>query len=138
MTRYTYAVLLVYPLAEAAGVNAFVREEIDPDGADWLTPALSPTGQAPATHGWFSFAATAAQAELWLARFAARLGGQVPAGFTTLPRDAQRQWMAGAQDALWQATGVYFQAVFNDAGEIPDPAVALTACGLARIVPATP
>jgi hypothetical protein len=134
MTDYTYKVLLIYPASEIAGVNAFVQEFLDPTGAGWVVncPATV-TGELPLTHGWTSFAATKEQAMVWLDRFANRLGGEAPANFTDLPRNIQRQWMQGAQGALWGASGVYFQAVFNDEGEAPDSEAALAYCGLTRV-----
>lgn len=126
--REIYKILLIYPEGEIAGVRAFVDEFIDPGQAEgWIQLALSPTGDLPATHGWCCFHATVAQANLWLTRFADRLGGSVPPGLTEMPREAQLTWMAGARAALFGASGIYFVAAFNS--DI-DTEAALSATGL--------
>jgi hypothetical protein len=131
MSTYTYKILLIYPEAEIAGVRAFIEEYIDPGQSEnWIDLALSATGTAPATHGWCCFHATIPQANLWLTRFASRLGGAVPEGFTDLPRESQLAWVAGASAALFGASGIYFNAVFEGN---PDPEAALTTTGLQRV-----
>ena len=134
MTKYIYRILLIYPILEIDGVNAFVKEYIDSDGGDWVLPFLSASGEDPATHGWTSFVATREQAELWLSRFADHLGGEVPQGLLDSPREQQRQWMQSASMWLFQASGIYFSVAFNDMGETVDPNNALEATGLKRII----
>lgn len=132
MSRYSYKILLIYPEAEIAGVRSFIEQYIDPGQSEhWIDLALSATGEAPATHGWCCFPATVEHANLWLDRFADRLGGSVPEGFTDLPREAQLAWVAGARGVLWSVSGIYFDAVF--AGSTIDIEGALAATGLERV-----
>lgn len=132
MSEYIYKVLLVYPEADIPGVRAFIDEFIDPgQGENWINLSLSASGQAPATHGWCCFHATKEHAELWLARFANRLGAPAPVGLTDLPPADQLAWISQAKVALLQASGIYFDVAFG--GESPSPDAALQALSLQRI-----
>ncbi len=125
MTAYTYKFHLIVPAADCKGVNAWIKDSIDPSGSDWLTPNLpAPDGGTPDknhtfTHAQACFHATKGQAEKWAAmleKFTPLLSLE---GFTGKPRPAQKLDLAAYEPALKVSKGYALAMAFNDQGETP-------------------
>jgi len=64
MTQYLHRLFLCVPDALRTQANAWIKQNLDPDGADWLSVPLSATGEPPATYWACDAALTAAQLKL--------------------------------------------------------------------------
>ena len=132
-TNHLNRVVLVVPDARKAAFNAWVRNNLDPSGDDWLTAGLSASGNAPATHWWCSAALTNAEARQVLDRLYA-LASLTPPDWRTLTRAQVRARLASDRAALQSAAGLRLAHSDND-GDWPDPNTLLAAAGLRRVQP---
>lgn len=136
-TQHIHRLLLVVPAARCAGLNAWVRANLDITGGDWFTPSLSATGAAPTTHAWASFALTDSQGKKLLMRLAQQSGLTQPANWDTMTRAQKKSWLISNRATVKSGIGVYIEPGENDvAGGWPDPQAVLTACGLKVVRPA--
>lgn len=131
MSEYPYRILLLYPQSRVAEIEAWYASQF-PDAGGLLTPIGTKDGEE-----WFvsSFVATKNDVEKWLAVFGSNLQAEVPQGFVDLPREIQRQWIAGMQTAAAQYLGIWIDAAWNDTGENCDVEAALAAMAVTRISP---
>ena len=132
-TLYQNRLILIIPANRCAALNAWVKANIDPTGADWFTPTLSANGQAPATHAWANFALTDEQSETWWTRLTQISGMQKPANWKTMTRQEKKTWVISNRAAI-QAGAVVkdVEPIFNTE-TWTDPQTVLTRAGLQLI-----
>jgi hypothetical protein len=128
-TNFGNRLLVIVPSARCAALNAFIRAGIDPTGADWLTPTLSATGSAPATHAWMCAAATEGQAKAFAQRVCQQASITFPADWDTKTRAERLAWVLSVRGQVYSTIGVYVAPMYND-GVWTDPQEALAATGL--------
>lgn len=120
-TQHVHRLHLVVPTSRCAALNAWVRANLDPTGADWFTPTLSATGLAPYTHAECSVSLTDAEGKKLLTRLATVSGIQAPADWDSRTRAAKKAWLASQRAAIDSAIGVLVTGMDND-GVWADPA----------------
>jgi len=128
MSEYPYRILLLYPESRVSEIEAWYASQF-PNAGGLLTPIGEKNGE-----DWFasSFVATKNDVEKWLAVFGSNLQADVPPVFVDLPREIQRQWIAGMQTAAAQYLGIWIDAAWNDQGERCDLNAALEAMEVHR------
>lgn len=128
MTLYTHRLTLIIPAARCDALNSWVKANLDPTGADWFTPSLSPDGNAPATHAICGVALTVPQLKQVAGRLATLVGASLPGDWDTRTRAQKHTWLRNAKATL-AGIGIYLLTMDND-GTWEDYAATLAEVGV--------
>lgn len=104
----------IVPNALINGMNNWVRNNIDPSGGNWLISKLSATGNAPATHGWFSAGLTVQEIKKMTSRLCVLAGISLPSNWDDMNKQQKMNWLVSQRNTINTNIGVYFQASNND------------------------
>lgn len=130
MTDYLHRLFVVIPAARRAGLNAWIKANLDPTGGDWFVASLNATGSTGAiTHYAADFAVTNTQAKKLLGRLCQQAGIPEPSGWDGWTRQQKKDWLLSQRAAIRTAIGVRILASDNE-GTWGDKAAELTAAGL--------
>jgi hypothetical protein len=131
-TLYEYRVTLIVPVAKVPQVvnwfNANIGADALPPG---LGPALSSSGNPPATHNWCCGAAITVNAQAILNELCT-LAGVAPPDWDNMTRAERIAWVVSARTQLLSKSGIYTTLADNE-GQWDDPETALSMMGLKRI-----
>ena len=131
VTQHLHRVLVITAASRIAALNTWVHNNLDPTGGDWLVAGLSPTGVAPATHGWCCAGLTNAQGKLVLDRWYA-VAGMTPPAWATMTRAQIRSRLVTDRAALTSASQIVMWHCDND-GDWDDFPTILSNLGLVVI-----
>jgi hypothetical protein len=129
---YPYRLVAVVPVARVAAFNTFIRNNVDPGGADWLVANLSATGIAPATHAVFDATITERAAKVILGQLATMAALVFPAGWDDLGQKAKRKWVVDNRAAIQAAVQIVLRGGLANRDTI-DVAALLATLGLLRL-----
>jgi hypothetical protein len=132
MTNHTVRVLALVPAARQAAVNTWVKNNLDPAGANWLNVGLNATGSGAPTHYIFNAALTVPQFKLLATQLLSMASLTLPANWDTLTLTEKFTWFRAQFTAIRTATGVRLR-VFNNDLVWDNPQDELTAAGLKMI-----
>lgn len=127
-TQHLHRIVCIAAEARCATINTAIKNNLDPDGGDWLSVRLSASGNLPATHWAFSAQLTNAGV-LWVLNRWYALAAMTPPAWGTLTRAQIRSRLATDRTALVAASQVRMFHCDND-GVWDQPGELLAAIGL--------
>ena len=131
-TNYIYRLILIVPSNRCGPLNAWIKQNVDPNGQNWFVPSLSANGVAPATHAWASFSMTSDDSDQFLDRLLVQASMGKPNDWNSKGRAGKKQWLKDSRAEVKAKIGVWIVPMDND-GEWDDPTQALTDMGLQKI-----
>lgn len=134
-TQHLVRMLALVPTARQNAVNTWIRNNLDPTGANWLNGlGYSTTGNAPATFYAFNAALTVPQFKAIGAQLLQMSSLSLPADWDAKTLDEQFTWCRARIPTIRAQTGIRLRVFAND-GKWDNPDDELAAAGLFPITP---